>query len=366
MSLHEKILKVLATLGVTVLALWVLWEGRTILLYFLVASVIALIGRPLFNFLEKIRIRGRHLPSGLSAMIALLILTGAVFGIIGIFFPLLMREAQVLYSIDFREVKESLSPAINNANRFLENMGFNEFAGMNEGAFLEYVFGSIDFRSIPSLINNVLGVFGNALIAVFSVAFMTYFLLRDEGILPRIVLAVTPTSHEKSAEHIIDRTRRTLTRYFIGLVLQVTAITLCVWIGLSIIGVKNALLIGFFTGLANLIPYLGPWIGATFGVIIMVSNNMGTGFYEVIVPKFYALLAVFAITQLIDNYVFQPLIFSTSINAHPLEIFIVILVAGSLGGILAMVAAIPTYAFIRIVLIELNREFGVLEGIKRR
>lgn len=366
MTLYEKVFKVLALLGLTALVLWVLWEGRTILLYFLVASVIALIGRPLLNALEKIRVRGKHLPRALNAILALLILAGAVFGIIGVFFPLLMREAQVLYGINFSEVKDSLSPAISNANRFLENLGFNQFAGMNEGAFLEYVFGSIDFRSLPSVINNVLGLFGNALIAVFSVAFMTYFLLRDEGILPRIILAVTPGSHEKSAKHIIDRTRRTLTRYFIGLVLQVTAITLCVWIGLSMIGVKNALLIGFFTGLANLIPYLGPWIGATFGVIIMVSNNMGMGFYEVIVPKFYALLAVFAATQLIDNYVFQPLIFSTSIHAHPLEIFIVILVAGSLGGILAMVAAIPTYAFIRIVLIELNREFGVLEAIKRR
>lgn len=366
MSLTEKIVKVLAVLALTALAVWILWEGRTILLYFIVASVVALIGRPLMNGLSKLKIKNRSLPAGITAMVALLVLMGLVTLVIGIFFPLIMREAQVLYSINFSDVKDSLSPAIANANQTLENLGLGEAVGMSEGAILEYVFEGINFRNIPGVINSILGVFGNAVIAVFSVAFMTYFLLRDEGMLPRIVLRLTPASHEGSVERIVTNTRSTLTRYFVGLVIQVTAITLCVWIGLSAIGVKNALLIGFFTGLANLIPYLGPWIGASFGVIIMVSNNIGLSFSEVIMSKFYAMLMVFGAVQLIDNYVFQPVIFSNSINAHPLEIFIIILLAGALGGIPGMVAAIPTYAFIRIVLIELNREFGVLEGIKER
>ncbi|MFN2422754.1 MAG: AI-2E family transporter [Cryomorphaceae bacterium] len=366
MSLTEKIIKVFAGLALTALVIWILWEGRTILLYFIVASVVALIGRPLMKGLSKLKIKNHSLPAGISAMVALLVLMGLVTMVIGIFFPLIMREAQVLYGINFSDVKDSLSPAIANANQTLENLGLGEAVGMSEGAILEYVFESINFRNIPSVINSILGVFGNAVIAVFSVAFMTYFLLRDEGMLPRIALRLTPASHEGSVERIVANTRHTLTRYFVGLVIQVTAITLCVWIGLSVVGIKNALLIGFFTGLANLIPYLGPWIGASFGVIIMVSNNIGLGFSEVIMPKFYAMLLVFGAVQLIDNYVFQPVIFSNSINAHPLEIFIIILLAGALGGIPGMVAAIPTYAFIRIVLIELNREFGVLKSIKER
>jgi predicted PurR-regulated permease PerM len=69
---------------------------------------------------------------------------------------------------------------------------------------------------------------------------------------------------------------------------------------------------------------------------------------------------------MIDNYVFQPAIFSNSINAHPLEIFIVILVAGSLGGVLGMIAAIPVYSFLRIVFREMNRELRWLERLKQR
>lgn len=360
----EKILKLLLALGLIALLSWVVWESRTIFFYFIIASVVALIGRPVYHFLEGRSFKQKKIPGALVAMLTLLILASVVTAVVGIFFPLILREAQVLYNIDFAQVRESLSPLITRINERMAAVGMSDQSMLSQSAAFEYLFNSIDFSSIPSILNNVLGVFGNVIIAVFSVAFMTFFILRDEHMLSRLILAMTPGSREESALRIIHNTRRTLSRYFLGLLLQVTAITLCVWIGLSIIGVKNALLIGFFTGLANLIPYLGPWIGATFGVIIMVSNNLDMGFYEVIVPKFYALLAVFAVTQLLDNYIFQPVIFSNSINAHPLEIFIIILIAGTLGGVLAMVAAIPVYAFIRIVVIELNKEFGILKQLK--
>lgn len=366
MNLTKTVLKLLAAIGLVVLVMWILWEGKTILFYFVISIVVSLIGRPLFKLLGKIEIAGRRLPAALSAMLTLIALMALLVGVVGVFFPMLMREAQVLYNLNYSELRASLGPVIERINANLYNLGLSDDAYMSEGAMLEYIFESIDFRSIPTILNSILGVFGNVLIAFFSVAFMTFFLLRDQMIVPRLILTLTPGSHEDSAKRIITNTRKTLSRYFLGLLLQVTSITLCIWIGLSIIGVKNALLIAFFTGLANLIPYLGPWIGATFGLIIMISNNLGFSFYEVIMPKFYGMLIVFAITQLLDNYVFQPVIFSNSINAHPLEIFIVILLAGTLGGVLAMVAAIPVYAFIRIVAIELNREFMILEGIKRK
>ncbi len=360
----RRLLNLLGLLGLVALLLWVLWESSTIFLYFIVSSVVALIGRPLFNLMEKAQVRGRRLPRALAAMFTLVALMSIFAGTIAIFVPMLMREAQVLYNINYSEVKESLLPAIRKANEQLVNFGIREADSEVEGTILQYIYEGIDFRSIPTVLNNIFGIFGNIAIAIFSVAFMTFFLLRDQHLVPNLIIGITPRSREGSAKRIIDNTRRTLSRYFLGLVIQVTAITLCIWIGLSIIGVKNALLIAFFTGLANLIPYVGPWIGATFGIFIMVSNSLGLGFHEVILPKFYGMLVVFASTQLLDNYVFQPVIFSNSINAHPLEIFIVILVAGTLGGILGMVAAIPVYAFIRIVAIELNKEFGILERIK--
>ena len=360
----SQILKTLLTIGLILIALWVLWLSRTILLYFIVALVITLISRPFFHFIRGIRFRQKSMPKSVAALVTLLLIVCVISAVFGLFFPLLIREAQVLYQLDYAQLRSSMAPFIDNVNAWLSNMGLEHAADTQRADAAEYVLQSLNLRNLPSLINNVFSVFGNVLIAVFSVVFMSFFLLRDDEMVGRILLSVTPRAREDSAKRIILNTRHILSRYFIGLIFQVAAITICVWIGLSLIGVKNALLIAFFTGLANLVPYLGPWIGASFGVIIMVTNNIGMSFGDVILPKFYLMLLVFAITQMLDNYIFQPLIFSNSIHAHPLEIFIVILIGGTLGGIPAMVAAIPTYAFIRIVAIELNRELGILDKIK--
>jgi predicted PurR-regulated permease PerM len=101
-------------------------------------------------------------------------------------------------------------------------------------------------------------------------------------------------------------------------------------------------------------------------MFIVVSNNISASFVDVVQPKLMGLVVVYAITQMLDNYIFQPTIFSNSIHAHPLEIFLVILIAGTLGGIIGMVIAIPLYAFMRIVFIEMNREFGFIERLKAR
>jgi predicted PurR-regulated permease PerM len=140
-----------------------------------------------------------------------------------------------------------------------------------------------------------------------------------------------------------------LRRYFIGILIQVTTITILVSTALAIVGIKNALLIGFFAAIINLIPYIGPIIGATFGVILTISSNLDVDFYTVMFPMIIKVVAVFAGMQLIDNFVLQPFIYGTSAKAHPLEIFIVILVAAEIGGIPGMVIAIPVYIVIRVV-----------------
>ena len=119
-------------------------------------------------------------------------------------------------------------------------------------------------------------------------------------------------------------------------------------IGLSIFGVKYSLVIAVFAALANLIPYAGPILGASFGILVGVSTmpiSIGT-------PEFYWLIikivSVFSVVQVTDNIVLQPFIFSRSVKVHPLEIFVIIFAGASLGGIPGMIAAIPVYTVIRV------------------
>lgn len=364
--MERRILKVLAILGSLFLLGWLIYMSSTVIIYILLSLVVALIGRPLFKLLERIRIKERHLPDALKAGLTLLFIFGFLGGLLSFFVPMIIMEAQLLTKIDLEQVKSALSPGLEWVNRLAVQLNLDQDSEVNENDLIKHVFESLELSAFPGFLNSVVGALGNLLIAVFSIAFMSFFFLKDRNVLTSVAMELVPRSKEKGVENIFRNTRNTLSRYFLGLLIQVIAITTCVFIGLQIVGVENALLIAVFTGIVNLIPYLGPWIGASFGIFILVANNIDAGFIDVIQPKIIGLLIVFASTQMIDNYIFQPAIFSNSINANPLEIFIVILIAGSLGGVTGMIAAIPVYSFIRIVFKEMNREFRWLQRIKER
>lgn len=358
-----RILKLLFILGLLFVAGWLLYEARTILMYILIAVVVSLIGSPLVNALDSIEIKGRRLPHSLKAGLTLLVIF-AIFGLLGwLFIPLIIAEATVLARFDPEQIERSIAPLVEQLNAFL--MRFNpEHDHFDAAELLGRAFNQLDISLVPTLLNSIAGAFGGFLIALFSVAFISFFFLSERQIMPRAVLSFVPRAREQSAINIMRNTRITLSRYFVGLLIQVVAVSVVVYIGLSIVGIKHALIIAIFSGLANLVPYLGPWIGASFGIFIMLTNNIDASFAEVIKPKLIGLVIVFVAAQLIDNYVFQPKIFSSSIHAHPLEIFLVILVAGTMGGVGAMIAAIPVYSFLRIVFVEMDKEFLWMKRLK--
>lgn len=178
--------------------------------------------------------------------------------------------------------------------------------------------------------------------------------------------ALMPEQYEEKVHHAISDISTMLSRYFRGLLIQMAIFTTVVTIGLSIFGVKNALLIGFFAGLLNVIPYLGPIIGAVFGVVFTISANLNTDFYSYLAPLLLKVAVVFAGAQLLDNYVSQPQIFSKSVMAHPLEIFLVVLMGAKINGVLGMVMAIPTYTVLRAIARAFLSEFNIVRHLTER
>jgi predicted PurR-regulated permease PerM len=157
-----------------------------------------------------------------------------------------------------------------------------------------------------------------------------------------------------------------LTRYFGGILIQMTIITAFVSVLLGLFGIQNALLIGFFAALINVIPYVGPLIGATFGLIITISSNLDLEFYTQMLPMLVKVVAVFGAMQLLDNFMLQPWIFSNSVLAHPLEIFIVILMGAQLNGIGGMVLAIPVYTVLRVIAGVFLSKFKIVQKMTVR
>ena len=344
--------------------LFLAWYFSWIVTYLVVASVFSLILKPLKHQLERLHIGPIRLPNWLNALLCILVLYGLLITFISSFIPLVVQEAYTLSNIDATKVIQNFEQPLKYLKDLLERLRIDSNPSQ---LMLQYLNEKsdqlLDIGNLQSLFSYFVGFTGNFFITLFSITFITFFFVKDDKLPKQIILGIVPDRYTRRAHRVLVQAELLLTRYFIGLILQISSITLVAYIGLTIIGIKNALLIGFFAGVVNIIPYLGPIIGALFGTFVAISTNLELQTANELLSVIFQVFLVFGVVQMMDNMVFQPLIFSSSVKAHPLEVFIIVLVGGRLGGILGMVAAIPTYTFIRIVAKEFLNEFEVVKRL---
>lgn len=342
-------------LGVAVL-LFVLWFFRIILLYFICAVVLSFIAEPIADVFKRFKIRRWMLPPWARAILALVILLGCTVCLLALFAPILQEEIQIISQLDIGLLMEKwgLDAMVQGySHRHLGNTLQNELGAM------------FSFDSIQVLINGLLSWLGNIVVGVVSVLFITFFFLKDGYLFTRIVFSLTPEKHMDAMKNIMEHTHDLLRRYFIGLALQSLIMALMIGVALYCIGVKNALLIGLFAGIVNVIPYVGPFIGALFALLVAVTTALQINPGADVWSEIWRVVIVFGVAQQIDGFVVQPLILGNSVKAHPLEVFVVVLMAGMVGGIFGMIAAIPVYTIIRVVAREFFSAFKPIESLTR-
>ena len=292
-------------IGFTVLVLFlILYFFTNIVAYILISWILSLLGDPILQFIlvklkfEKIR-GGKNLAAALTIMLFFVILTLLFF----LFVPLLIQQAQILADIDYNNVLQALEEPIAQFNAFLERFGITTAgSGVATEDFLNTFSNYFKPDQIGNFFTSLLGIASEILLAVFSVVFMTFFFLKDQSLFVNFMLSVVPDNYEGKMHTLLSQIARLLTRYFGGILLQITIITLYVSILLSILGIENAFLIGFFAALINVIPYLGPLLGLIFGVFVTISTNLDVSFYPVLLPMLIKLIVVFATMQLLDNF----------------------------------------------------------------
>lgn len=225
----------------------------------------------------------------------------------------------------------------------------------------------LSYFDISSLLTGaaayLLSILSNLIIFLTSVSFIAFFFLKDEGLFGRGIKAATPEKYTLQIDTALQKIKIMLSRYFAGIFLQMTVITVYLWTVLSFFGVQNALLIAFFAALINIIPYIGPLLGALFGIIITLGSNVDADFYAYTLPILLQVAGVFLSMQLLDNFLLQPLIFSKSVLAHPLEIFIIVIVGAKLGSIIGMIVAIPFYTIFRVIAFVFLNEFHLVKNL---
>ena len=349
---------ILQVLGV-ILGLYALYLFREIVGYLLISVALSFAGRPIVNIISKVKIKGNKLPSYVGAVIALLcfITLGSV--LIAMFGPLLSAEVRALNALDPQQIAATVNEWMSKADALSSKLNISD---QTPTSFLtDQIQSIIGLSGVGSIFSGIFGFLGSAFIAIFSILFMTFFFLKDGNLFHKIIITLTPNSQVEKMEHVMVSSSFLLTRYFSGLIMQITIVTVMVSSGLAIVGSDHALLLGFIAGIFNLIPYLGPLASTALGLLIVATTYTGdpSGWG---LQVFYTAI-VYGVAQLVDNFFTQPFIFSNRVMAHPLEIFIVISMAGLLGGVSGMVLAIPGYTLIRIVAGEFLSGFKFIDAL---
>lgn len=360
---------ILLAAGIAIIAA-LCWYFRSVLAYILIAVVVSLVAKPLMGLLQKIRIKGRKAPDWILAALSLILVLGILLSIVATLIPIVGNIVKDISLANIENSVRSLSVPLSEFNEFLRTM----VPSLGEDFKIEVtVIQEVQKLFNPAIFSSVIGSAASFLtsfgIGLFSVVFIGFFFIKDDGLFTEIVCALVPDKHEATTEKAISDIGHLLSRYFIGVMLEVTGVALINFIGLAFIaklGFSAALGIAFMTGIFNIIPYVGPLLGGALGTVlglILKYSSAGPIGLDVNFWVFTAILiAIFCFTQLVDNFLYQPLIYSTSIKAKPLEIFIVLLIVGHIGGPLAMIVAIPCYTVVRVIAF---RFFRHIKPIKR-
>lgn len=358
-------LKVLGGILAFLIGAYLVWYFAGILIYVLIAGVLSFIGQPLVRLFDRIEISKFKMPHTGSTILTLVVMILVFTLLFMIFVPIINRQAIVISTIDIQYLGEQMEKPLHDVELKLLEWNMLENEQTLETMISSELESIINLTSVKNIFGNVVGLAGSIFIGIFSVVFLTFFFLRDEHLFFNGIMLFVPTRFEEKAAAILRDTRHLLSRYFVGLSIELLSMMTLITLGLSFFSVESALLIGFLGGLMNVIPYLGPIIGASLGVVIGATSNLSLGMYEDILPISAIIIGTFAVVNLFDNMVLQPLIYSTSVKAHPIEIFLVILMAGSLAGIPGMILAIPGYTVLRIIAKQFFSESKLVQTITR-
>ncbi|AEK23830.1 AI-2E family transporter [Capnocytophaga canimorsus] len=333
------IIRAVVTLLLAALLLYALYLLKSLIIYIVISLVITLIGKPIVRFLyKKVRIRNRVI----CVIITMLLFLIISLGVFSLFIPLLIAQSQSLSLLDIDQLKINMEHLM---QQIVDNLGIEKVPPLDVSKMLK----AIDF---PGIINSTVGFIGSFGMGFFSVLFISFFFLKDGSKMLQSILALISRSHIEQSEASIEKTNDLLSRYFVGIILQIGILFVIYTIVLLIFGVQNAFIIAFLCSLLNLIPYIGPVIGFGLMAFLTMTGFIGNDFSTVMLPKTIYVMIGFLIGQLIDNFFSQPLIFSNSVKSSPLEIFLVIIASGTLFGITGMVVAVPAYTVIKVVLKE--------------
>ncbi len=363
----NKLAKYIIISAVTAVILFIAWYFSNILSCILISAVLALIGKPAVKFLTSLQIGRFKIPSSVAAMVTLVLLGSVLTGLILFIIPLVGRIISEMSMLNLDEISRKLASPL-----YMYNVKLHElFPTMDKDITIEtMLMGQIrnlmNFDLFTGAFSSVTSFLVKTVVDAFTIVFVTFFFLKDNNTFTEMVLIFVPERYEQPTRRAIESINNLLVRYFTGISVEMIFITILNTIGLVFIGrvsFQVAVVLAFLSGVLNVIPYIGPLVAGIFGTTMGLISLYSAGAEPVFLSTIITLAAIFTVTHLIDVFIFQPYIYSNSVKAHPLEIFLVILIAGNVAGIIGMLIAIPAYTVIRVFAREFFYKLRVVQKL---
>ena len=352
----DKIIKGLATLIIVAVVLAVLGYLWHVVVYVAAAAILAILGRPLVRVISSVTLAGRRLSRGVAAAVTLVAIWIVAGGLLSLFAPLVLNKVYELANLDWSAITQMVRQWLIDAESYIESNLPIDLPSL-ELMLKDRVWSLFT----PEMLEGVAGYVLSAAIAFFSISFITFFFLKEDGLFYKGVALFFPDKYHENVYRALDSITKLLSRYFAGLLVESLMLMTVVSVVMMLFGmaVSDALIIGLIMGVMNVVPYAGPVIGALISMMLsMLAPIDGNMLFTVAV-----LVSTIIVVKLIDDFIIQPTLYSERVQAHPLEVFLVILVAGYIGGVWGMLLAIPLYTILRVFAREFLSEYSIVQKL---
>lgn len=311
----------------------------TIFIPLLLSGVLFYLLNPVVKLLEKIRWKKFHVNrTGAVAIVFLLLIGILVAGGVWLIPRLVNQVSTLVGSIpDFAKSSEAVLTKLMK-HPLLQNVDFSKYLNQIQSAFAKYAEGFMS--GLTTGIGAVIGTVTTVTVTAITVPVMLFYMLKDGERFMPAVQRWLPAKHADQTVELLSRMNQTIARYVGGQIVECLFVGTFTAIGYMLFGLKYALLLGVFSGLCNLIPYVGPYIGILPALIVAFTISTNMVLYVVIVV---------VVVQQVDGNLVYPNIIGRSLQIHPLTIIIILLAAGNIAGLMGMILAIPLYAVVKTV-----------------
>ena len=314
-----------------------LYLGKEIFIPILLALLIAILLRPVSNFLNlKLKF-----PPVIAVMVAvlslLLVITGILFfiswkiGDIADDWWKIKSNLHIHYRNIQHWVKQTIHISYRQQEKYVEQAKQNSLEG-------------------GDAIGNTMSSFTTILVNLLLVPVYTFLFLIYKDLFIKFLNKLFAKEHHEQLKDILIQVKLAIQNYLVGILIEVGIVSALTSIGLMIIGVQYALLLGVITGILNLIPYVGILIAGALSIFATLTTS--TDLHIVI-----GVIVVNMIVQLIDNNVLVPLVVSSKVKINGFVSIVGIIIGGAIAGVAGMFIAIPLIAIMKIV-------FDRIDGLK--